>query len=86
MKQTFTVAAALVAQIASAAIVEDGLWTGNDWYDSVSNIGVQNGVPFSNDAFVQRRITAPFSIDGPIDDFYLETENVMRVMSMFTEA
>ena len=29
-----TTALAYLSQWASAAIVDDGLWTGNDWYDS----------------------------------------------------
>ena len=66
-------------KIVNAAIVEDGLWTGNDWYDETSQIGVSNGVPYSNDWYVNRRINAALSIDGSIDDTYLEKENVIRV-------
>ena len=34
-----------------AKIVEDGLWTGNDFLDPITKIGVENGVPYStNDA------------------------------------
>ena len=36
-------AMALLLSWASAAIVEDGLWTGNDWYDENLKIGVNNG-------------------------------------------
>lgn len=39
----------LFASQASAAIVDDGIWTGEDWYDDVNQIGVQNGVPYSDD-------------------------------------
>lgn len=64
---------------ASAAIVQDGIWTGSDWYDGVTNIGVMNGVPYSNDAKVLRRITAPKTLDGDITDIYLTLTNVQRV-------
>ena len=40
---------ACLGHLASAAIVEDGIWTGNDWYDTLHKIGVSNGVPYSND-------------------------------------
>lgn len=87
MRQAFTLAAVgVLAELAKAAIVADGLWTGNDWYDSVYNIGVVNGVPYSNDPFEQRRITAPLTIDGPVDSIYLDRENVQRVMSIFSAA
>ena len=52
--------------VANAAIVEDGIWTGHDWYDDDLNIGIMNGEPFTNDPVVSRRITAPLSIDGDI--------------------
>ena len=71
-----TTALAYLSQRACAAIVEDGLWTGNDWYDSLHEIGVQNGVPYSNSPSVDRRIKAPLSIDGSIDDTYLTYANV----------
>lgn len=48
-------------------------------------IGVANGVPYSDEVFEQRRINAPLTIDGPIDDIYLTADNVMRVMSLFSE-
>ena len=55
MNKTFMLQAATMAclgHLASAAIVEDGIWTGNDWYDSANDIGVSNGVPYSNNAKV----------------------------------
>lgn len=67
------------ASQASAAIVEDGLWTGNDWYDERLQIGVNNGVPYSNDAAVQHRITAPLTVDGPVEDSYLDSANVATI-------
>lgn len=76
---TAIVAFSVLLLKASAAIVEDGIWTGEDWYDTTTNIGVANGVPYSNDVSVQRRISAPKSIDGSIDDIYLTLPNVERV-------
>ena len=78
-QQLFSVGLTLCALTANAAIVNNGPWTGNDWYDDVTKIGVANGVPYSNDARVQRRITAPLTIDGSIDSTYLTMPNVMRV-------
>jgi hypothetical protein len=34
--------------------VDDGPWTGNDWYDEEQKIGIRNGVPYSNDEARQR--------------------------------
>ena len=47
-----TIALAYQSHMASAAIVQDGIWTGNDWYDDVNEIGVNNGVPYSNNPSV----------------------------------
>lgn len=75
---------AFLNQQVSAAIVDDGLWTGSDWYDTVHNIGVSNGIPYSNSESVDRRIKAPLSIDGSIDDTYMTYNNVQRVQSLFS--
>ena len=56
---------------AKGAIVEDGIWTDNDWYDEEAKIGVRNGMPYSDDVKVSRRITAPLTKDGPVDDTYM---------------
>ena len=85
MNQRYLLASAILA-LANAAIVENGLWTNHDWYDEVEKVGVQNGVPYSNDPAVNRRITSPLSIDGDITDIYLQQENVQRVQSFFSEA
>jgi len=77
--------AALALQ-ANAAIVENGLWTGNDWYDSTLQIGVHNGVPYSNDPKVSRRITSPLTFDGDVSTNYMDQENVKRVSSLFSAA
>ena len=50
MKMNLSLALVLCAKQAYAAIAADGIWTGNDWYDTVNKIGVANGVPFSADA------------------------------------
>ena len=86
-KQTmmaYASAMALLSLSAEAAIVENGLWTGNDWYKDEYKIGVKNGVPYSNDPMVQRRLTAPLSFDGDIDDIYEDFPNVQRIKSLFS--
>ena len=86
-QQTFVKvgAIALLSSWANAAIAENGLWTGNDWYDSALEIGVINGIPYSNDPDVSRRITSPLTVDGFVADDYLGRDNVQRVMSIFTQ-
>lgn len=44
--------ALLMNSAVNAAIAEDGLWSDNDWYDGDLEIGVTNGVPYSNDTIV----------------------------------
>jgi hypothetical protein len=86
-KQTmmaYASAMALLSLSAEAAIVEDGLWTDNDWYMDKYKMGVKNGVPYSNDPMVQRRLTAPLSFDGDIDDIYEDFPNVQRIKSLFS--
>ena len=39
-RMTLAAMALASMNIVNAAIVEDGLWTGNDWYDETSKIGV----------------------------------------------
>ena len=85
MKQQVSYTIALIAAVTNAAIVDDGLWTGNDWYDEATKIGVSNGQPYSNDSLVNHRITAPLSVDGDITGDYLTRDNVIRVMSIFGE-
>ena len=72
----FSTTLAYLSQWASAAIVDDGLWTGNDWYDETYGIGISNGVPYSNDPAIDRRLNAPLTIDGSIENDYLNFENV----------
>ena len=61
-------AMALLSSWANAAIAENGLWTDNDWYDQDNKIGVVNGIPYSLDAKVSRRITSPLTVDGFVAD------------------
>ena len=77
---------ALLWTKAYAAIAENGLWTGNDYYDNAIMIGVQNGVPYSNDPMTQHRLTAPLTVDGDVRDNYASKANVQRVMSLFSQA
>ena len=77
---------ALLATFSEAAIVEDGIWTGHDWYDDAKNIGVKNGEPYSKDKLVQHRLTAPFSVDGSIEADYLTRANVKRVQSIMDKS
>lgn len=79
-------AMALLANHASAAIADNGLWTGEDWYDDTLKVGVANGVPYSNDPAMQHRLNAPLSVDGDVSTDYMTRENVQRVMSILNEA
>ena len=81
----FAAALALIATQASAAIAENGIWTGNDWNDSNSGVKVVNGVPTSDDPLIRRRINSTLSIDGPIDDIYLTLDNVQRIEGLLTQ-
>jgi hypothetical protein len=56
-------------------VTNSHLWTGKDWYDPTSKIGVSNGVPYSGDADVERFIEAPLALEGEVPD-YLEYDNV----------
>ena len=47
---------------------------------------MQNGVPYSNNPAVDRRLKAPITIDGSIEDNYLTYANVQLVQSLFDEA
>ena len=73
-------------QEVEAAIETDGLWTGNDWYDSANNMGVSNGVVYSNDDAVNGRLAAARTKDGPVSNNYASQANVQRVQSVFSQA
>ena len=62
-----------------AAIVEDGLWTGNDYLDNQTKIGVENGIPYSTNDSQQRRITSPLPVDGPPEAIPGGWENAANV-------
>ena len=78
----FACALVLTAHKANAAIVKDGIWTGKDWYNNTYKIGVQNGVPYSNDPITEHMLRAPLSLDSSIDA-YLDMKNVQTVQSIF---
>ena len=84
-KLSFAVMALLTVHKVQAAIAENGLWTDNDWYDQATQIGVRNGIPYSNDAAVGRRLTAPLSTDSSVDYDYTLLPNVQRVQGLFSE-
>ena len=74
-------ALACMFSYSKARIVDDSdLWTGSDknWYDLDHEIGVKNGVPYSNDPAVKRFIEAPLAVEGEVTD-YMNKENVQRV-------
>ena len=79
--QTALALALVALETSRAAIVSDGPWTGKDWYNNNKQIGVKNGVPYSKDPAVQKVLTAPLSLDGPIDN-YLNMKNVQLVQSI----
>ena len=62
----------------NAKIVSDSPLWAQDWYDANTQIGVQNGVPYSQDPAVNRFITAPLTLEGDVPD-YMTFENVQRV-------
>ena len=85
MKFSAKLVALATTAMVEAAIVEDGPWTGKDWYDESLQIGVANGVPYSNDPAVQHMLTAPLTVDGSIDDTYLESSNVQTIQAVLNE-
>lgn len=79
----FAASLAVTSQVAQSAIVDDGLWTGNDWYDNTAGFGVTNGVPYSNDANINRRINSALSRDG-VDPNWIYAPNVQLVQTFFS--
>jgi len=73
---------ALLSQWAEAAIVQDSIWTDHDWYSNSLNMGIDNGVPYSNDPEVNRRLTSPFTFDGHVED-YMSMANAQLVNQIF---
>ena len=76
---------AYLSHLASASVPSDGPWTGNDWYDEDSKLGVANGVPYSNDPAVDRRIKAPLTTIESVDETYTSFDNVSLVSSLIDE-
>ena len=78
---------AMLLNMAEAAIAKDGLWTGNDWYDDKTHIGVKNGIPYSKDVKKQHFLKAPETIDGWItEENYKTFDNVKRVIKHMNES
>lgn len=82
MKQS-TIALLLVAH-AHGEIVAEGPWTGNDWFEAASGVGIENGVPVGSTDEANRRITSPQPVDGDVPD-YLSKANVQLVQSFLDE-
>lgn len=72
LKSSAAASALLLLVHVEGAITQDGLWTGNDWYDDQAQIGVENGMPYSDIKEVTQRIEAPLTVDGSIDQNYLD--------------
>ena len=76
---------AVLTHEAYAGIIKDGIWKGHSWYDDAMQIGVDDdGTPYSKDSKVDRMITSPLSLDGPVDN-YQSYQNVQRVQRIFPE-
>ena len=77
---------ALLCKISStnARIADDGLWTGNDWYNSDAKLGVKNGIPFSKNLQMTRKLDAAMAIDGTAENYEC-LDNVKRVMNILSE-
>jgi len=67
-----------------AGIQTDGIWTGVDYYKESAKIGIKNGVPYSKDSDMTRRINSAMTVDGNAED-YRSKENVKRVMRLVKE-
>jgi len=61
----------------------DGLWTGFDW--SNTQVGVKDGVPYSKDADIMRKINSPQVLLGTFSNSSNRDgkDNVKRVKSVF---
>merc|ERR1712228_549187 len=69
-----------------AAIVTDGLWTDHDWTHSGTGYTMTNGIPGSDDANTNRRLTAPIACSDEEASDYMSKENVQRVASIIDSA
>ena len=71
--------------VANAYIKEEGLWTGHDWTSSTTGYSFENGVPYSNDEAINRRITSQLAWEESEMDGWTASENVMRVDDLLGE-
>jgi len=69
---------------ANARIKVDGLWSGNDWYNNDAHMGVKNGIPYSEDDAMSRKLDAAMALEGGVPD-YLDFNNVQRVKNIINE-
>ena len=84
-KSALIAACAIFTHEVYAGIISDGIWSDYTWYDDVMKIGVdETGTPYSNDEKIDRMITSPLSLDGPVDN-YQNFANVQRVQRIFPE-
>lgn len=67
-----------------ARIAADGLWTDNDWYNTDAKLGVKNGIPYSNNLTMSRKLDAAMAIDGLAENYHC-LDNVKRVMKNLDE-
>jgi len=82
-KSLLTSALLMLGSTYSKIIENSPLWD-LDWYDETTKIGIKNGKPYSEDAAVQRFITAPVTLEGDVPE-YMTFENVKRVQRVFDE-
>merc|ERR1712029_575137 len=68
-----------------AGIAIDGIWDGHDYYNSQAKLGVEKGVPYSNDSAATRRLQSAMALEGDIPE-YMTFANVQRVMELFPES
>jgi hypothetical protein len=65
-----TTAAAVLCLLAAqtnAKIKKTGLWTGEDWYDSDTDLGVKNGIPYSK--LNKRKMQAAMTLETEPADY-----------------
>jgi hypothetical protein len=84
MHKTKFVLASLLAARALAEIASEGPWSGHDWFDEESGIGVMSGEPYGDNEEANRRINSPKPVDGDVPD-YMSKSNVQLVQSFLDE-
>ena len=69
-RQTLIATCAIFAHEAYAGIIKDGIWEDYPWYSTAMKIGVdETGTPYSEDEKMDRMLTSPLSLDGPVDNY-----------------